>query len=234
MSDRLQFQGKLQEVVDFAKSKGQKIGLEEVEKHFEEDQLSKEQLQLVCEYLLAQKVAVTGFEKNNASLKEEKQEQKLEEVPVLGEEERKYVESYLSEIKEMRAESAAEMRMASLFPKVVEEAVKLNHPQVFIGDVIQEGNVWLVQALAEMPEAQDASIIDEARAGMQDLIEAQTEMKRQDKRMVEQVSELDEAIRSMTEELGRKVAVDELAERLGIKEEQIAEILKLAGEDVEN
>ena len=49
-----------------------------------------------------------------------------------------------------------------------------------------------------------------------------------------QVSELDEAIRSMTEELGRKVAVDELAERLGIGEEQIAEILKLAGEDVDN
>lgn len=234
MSDRLEFQGKLQRVLEFAKSKGQKIALEEVEKYFEEDQLSKEQLQLVCEYLLAQKVAVSGFEKNNASAHEEREEQKSEEVPALSEEERKYVESYLLEMKEIRAESAAEMRMASLFPKVVEEAVKLNHPQVFIGDVIQEGNVWLVQALVEMPEAQDASIIDEARAGMQALIEAQTEMKRQDKRMVEQVSELDEAIRSMTEELGRKVAVDELAERLEIKEEQIAEILKLAGEDVEN
>ena len=30
------------------------------------------------------------------------------------------------------------------------------------------------------------------------------------------------------------MAVDELAERLGIGEEQIAEILKLAGEDVDN
>ena len=138
------------------------------------------------------------------------------------------------ELKEMRADSEAEIRMASLFPKVVEEAVKLNHPQVFIGDVIQEGNVSLMQALSEMPEAQDISIMEEVRVGMLALIEAQTEVKRQDKRMVEQVSELDEAIRSMTEELGRKVAVDELAERLGIGEEQIAEILKLAGEDVDN
>ncbi len=234
MSDRLEFQGKLQGVLEFAKSKGQKIALEEVEKYFEEDQLNKEQLQLVCEYLLAQKVAVSGFEKNNASAYEEEQEQKSEEVPALSDEERKYVESYLLEIKEIRAESAEEMRMASLFPKVVEEAVKLNHPQVFIGDVIQEGNVSLMQALSEMPEAQDISIMEEVRAGMLALIEAQTEVKRQDKRMVEQVSELDEAIRSMTEELGRKVAVDELAERLGIGEEQIAEILKLAGEDVDN
>lgn len=234
MSDRLEFQGKLQGVLEFAKSKGQKIALEEVEKYFEEDQLNKEQLQLVCEYLLAQKVAVSGFEKNNASAYEEEQEQKSEEVPALSEEEKKYVESYLLEIKEIRGKSAEEMRMASLFPKVVEEAIKLNHPQVFIGDVIQEGNVSLMQALAEMPEAQDASIMKEVRAGMLALIEAQTEVKRQDKRMVEQVSELDEAIRSMTEELGRKVAVDELAERLGIGEEQIAEILKLAGEDVDN
>ena len=89
---------------------------------------------------------------------------------------------------------------ASLFPKVVEEARKLNHPQVFIGDVIQEGNVSLMQALSEMPEAQDAVVMEEVRAGMLALIEEQTEMKRQDKRMVEQVSELDEAIRSMTEE----------------------------------
>lgn len=234
MSDRLEFQGKLQGVLDLAKSKGQKIALEEVEKYFEEDQLSKEQLQLVCEYLLAQKVAVSGFEKNNAYAHEEKEEQKSEEVLALSEEERKYVESYLLEIKEIRAESAEEMRMASLFPKVVEEAVKLNHPQVFIGDVIQEGNVSLMQALAETPEAQDAFVMEEVRVGMLALIEAQTEVKRQDKRMVEQVSELDEAIRSMTEELGRKVAVDELAERLGIGEEQIAEILKLAGEDVDN
>lgn len=115
MSDRLEFQGKLQGVLDLAKSKGQKIALEEVEKYFEEEQLSKEQLQLVCEYLLAQKVAVSGFEKNNVSAHEEKEEQKSEEVPALSEEERKYVEFYLLEIKEMRAESAEEMRMASFF-----------------------------------------------------------------------------------------------------------------------
>ena len=167
-------------------------------------------------------------------MQEGEAEKESAELPTLSEEEQKYVESYLMELKEMRADSEAEIRMASLFPKVVEEAVKLNHPQVFIGDVIQEGNVSLMQALSEMPEAQDISIMEEVRVGMLALIEAQTEVKRQDKRMVEQVSELDEAIRSMTEELGRKVAVDELAERLGIGEEQITEILKLAGEDVDN
>lgn len=234
MSYRLEFQEKLQKVLELAKSGGQKITREEVENYFEEDCLSKEQLQLVCEYLLSQKVAVSGFEKNNTAVQGGEAEQEPAELPPLSEEEQKYVESYLMELKEMREDGEAELRMASLFPKVVEEARKLNHPQVFIGDVIQEGNVSLMQALSEMPEAQDALVMEEVRAGMLALIEEQTEMKRQDKRMVEQVSELDEAIRSMTEEMGRKVAVDELAERLGIGEEQIAEILKLAGEDVDN
>ena len=67
MSDRLEFQGKLQGVLELAKSKGQKIALEEVENYFEKDCLSKEQLQLVCEYLLSQKEADSGNPSYNRS-----------------------------------------------------------------------------------------------------------------------------------------------------------------------
>ena len=52
--------------------------------------------------------------------------------------------------------------------------------------------------------------------------------------MVEKVTELDEAIKSMKEEYGRKVSVDEVAERLGISEDEIEDILKLAGEEVKD
>lgn len=38
----------------------------------------------------------------------------------------------------------------------------------------------------------------------------------------------------MSEEMGRKVAVDEVAEKLGISEAQIADILKLAGEEIDS
>ena len=39
-------------------------------------------------------------------------------------------------------------------------------------------------------------------------LESQTEVKRRDHKMVEKVTELDEAIKSMKEEYGRKVSVD--------------------------
>ncbi len=50
--------------------------------------------------------------------------------------------------------------------------------------------------------------------------------------MVARVAELDEAIQSLKEEMGRKVSIDEVAERMGISEDEVEDILKLAGEDV--
>ena len=53
------------------------------------------------------------------------------------------------------------------------------------------------------------------------------------KKMVEKVAMLDEAIKMLTEELGRKVTIDELAVYIGMTEDEIEDILKLTGEDSE-
>lgn len=240
MSDRLEFRGKLQGILELAESQEKKITLEEVETYFEDEQLSQEQIDLVCDYLLSQKVAVSGYEKVGGILSGSKQvEPQEEQCPILTEEEQRYVESYLEELGEMKAESEEEARLLYYFPKVAELAVKITEPQVFLGDVIQEGNVSLMLALKESSsrndrEIEEQEVMDQVRAGMLALVEEQTEVKRQDKKMVEQVSELDETIQSMSEEMGRKVAVDEVAEKLGISEAQIADILKLAGEEIDS
>ena len=134
----------------------------------------------------------------------------------------------------MSEHSAEEVRMAYYLPKVVEEAVKLHHADVFIGDMIQEGNISLMLALKEIASGSDEEelILEEIRAGMLAMAEAQDETKRQDGKMVARVAELDEAIQSLKEEMGRKVSIDEVAERMGISEDEVEDILKLAGEDV--
>lgn len=66
------------------------------------------------------------------------------------------------------------------------------------------------------------------------MLESHTEEKRRDKKMVERVNDLDETIKNMKEEYGRKVSVDEVAERMGITEDTVEDILKLAGEEVKN
>ena len=69
-----------------------------------------------------------------------------------------------------------------------------------------------------------------AKESMQALLESQTETHLQDRKMVEKVNNLDEQIKKLTEEMGRKVSVDELVELMGVSEEEIEDILRLAGE----
>lgn len=227
MADRMEFKEKLEDIVTKAIAQGRKITVDEVKDFFEEDQLSKEQIGLVCGYLLSQKVAVSGYVQAQEFLGEAQEETTVE----LSAEEKTYIEEYMESLAQMKPITAKEEKLAQYLPKVVEEAKKLHHPDFFIGDMIQEGNVSLMVALETLEE--EAQILEEVRAGMLAAVEEQTETKRRDKKMVEKVSELDRVLEEMSEELGRKVAVDELAMQLGISEEQVADILKLAGEETE-
>ena len=138
------------------------------------------------------------------------------------------------DIEKMAKQTEEEVTLAYYLPKVVEEAVKLHMPGIFIGDVIQEGNVSLMLYLGENKKATEAEVLEQVRAGIRVMLESHTEEKRRDKKMVERVNDLDETIKSMKEEYGRKVSVDEVAERMGITEDTVEDILKLAGEEVKD
>ena len=210
MAGRLEFKEKLGDILKEAVAQGGEMQKEEVEKFFSEDGLSEEQIDLVCDYLLSQKVSVYGTE------------------------EQAYLVEYrrsIEEIQKKTAKEPMEEKMAYYLPKIVDEALKMHRGNVFLGDMIQEGSLSLVLALSQTEE--EEKIMEKVRAGIDVLLESQDETTRRDHRMVEKVSDLDQAIRDMTEENGRKVAVDEVADKLGITEAEIADILKLAGEEVE-
>lgn len=231
MAGKQEFRGKLYQILEVAESQGRKMSVEEVKKFFEEDELSEEQIGLVCGYLLSQKIAVSGYVKVDSIAKEQTEEK--EEKPKLTAEEQSYLTEYLREIGEMSRADEKDAQMAYYLPKVVEEAMRFHTEEVFLGDMIQEGNISLVMALADESLGEE-QIMNEVRAGIHALLESQSETRRQDEKMVKRVAELDEVITNMTEEYGRKVAVDEVAEELGMTEDEIADILKLAGEEVED
>ena len=60
MADRLEFKEKLAGILALAEGQNGKITVDEVEKYFEEDGLSQEQMNLVCDYLLSMKMADTN------------------------------------------------------------------------------------------------------------------------------------------------------------------------------
>ena len=244
--NKAEFLEKLSGLVQKAKNQESQITIDEVKTYFAKEDLTEEQMELVFDYLLAQKVVVKGYLKMDAS---EVEEEKI----TFTDEEEMYLKEYLEDLKAFKKEEDGEkevlwdkvawgddlarQRLIELYLlEVVEIAKEMYHPEVFLGDLIQEGNVGLIMGI-EMISGKDGAhefIVSQIKESIQALIEEHTELKSRDKKMVEKVSLLDESITSLTEELGRKVSIDELAVYMGMDEEEILDILKLTGEETED
>ena len=105
MSDRLEFREKLGGILQKAQGAQNVLSVREVEEYFAEDGLSREQMELVCDYLLSQKVAVKGYVKQGGTVTEKTEEQAEEHYT---EEEKRYLARYMEEIKTIKAEEAGE------------------------------------------------------------------------------------------------------------------------------
>ena len=244
MEARAEFLKKLNGLVAMAKGQGDQITIDEVKAYFADAALTEEQLELVFDYLLAQKVVVKGYIKMTEA---------TEEKLTYTEEEEAYLKEYLNDLQGFKEEKAGEKeslfakliggdvsaknRLTELYLKeVVTIAKEMYHPEIFLGDIIQEGNVGLIlglDMLVDMATAHE-TIVNQVKQCIQMLIEEHTEVKSRDNKMVEKVTMLDESIKALTEELGRKVTIDELAVYMGMTEEEIDDILRLMGEESED
>ena len=113
---------------------------------------------------------------------------------------------------------------------VNEKAIQVR--QDLVGDLIQEGNMSLLLALAEeIPEEGKADWMEERLlAGMESWVKEQTEQKYRDESMVEKVRKLEAAIRELSDDEEQKFSVEELAAYLDMDEEEIRAVLRLTSE----
>lgn len=256
MSKEHEFLEKLSLLKEKALGQDSRISQEEVQDFFAQDALNEEQMLMVYDYLLSQRITVTGYMKSQDIL----QEEGPAVAPYTSDEEA-YLKEYKEDLSALRVEKEGERkalfaaivagdgeargRLTELYlPVVLDIAVQMRHPEVFLGDLVQEGNVSLMLALEflkaerlvaeteEELEALDLRLKREIRQGIQVMIEEQTEMKRCDKKMEQQVNDLNDALHQLAEDKGRAVTLEELAEYMELTEEAILDIMKLAGEDL--
>ena len=245
MKGKTEFLKKLNDLVTVVRDKGNQITVDEVKTYFSGMDLNEEQIELVFDYLLTQKVVVKGYIKMDMPVSEETQ-------LVLTEDEEAYLKEYQEDLKAFKAitkeernelfekmikgDSHAKNRIVEIYlQNVIEIAKEMYHPEIFLGDLIQEGNVGLILGAELVTDTETAhqTITEQISQSIQMLIEEHTELSNRDKKMVEKVAMLDESIQTLTEELGRKVTIDELAVYMGMTEDEIDDILKLTGEETE-
>ncbi len=263
MADQLEFRSKLAGLLAVAVENDNKMTCEEVDAYFQADQLSHGQMELVYDYLLAQKVAVKGYVKQANSAGAESvgvgmDSQSSASGAEYSLEEEAYLAEYELDLQAIRGakpgeiaqlytlaksgDAQAKARITEIYlPLILEIGKSMHREELFLGDIIQEGNVSLMLALETMPQDLDTNLENalseyietEVREGIQMLIEETLELSSRDKQMVQKVSDLDETITKLTDDLGRKITIDEIALYMEIPEDEIMEILKLTGEEVE-
>lgn len=243
-SQEVLFAKTLEQVRKQAKEQGNCIEREQVEQAFASLSLSKEQLDLVFDYLEKHKIGIG---------------EPVDPDEYLSEEEVNYLEEYKKELallekvsegeKEaitlsaMAGEAQAQKKLIHIYlPQVVEIAKLYSGQGVFLEDLIGEGNVALtigVTMLGCLEHAKEAEgmlgkmIMD----AMEDYINENMAEEDKDKKVLSKVKKVARKAKELSEELRRKVTVEELSAETGMSENAIREAMQLSGytiEEIEN
>ncbi len=125
-------------------------------------------------------------------------------------------------------------------PEAMRIAMEMSDGQIPIEDLTQEAYVGLLIGINEVAEAEDTydalpltkTVEDAIRAQIEYAIREATELASQDEQLIAQVELLSRSIDEMTNELGTKPTVDEIANYMGVQQKTVLEILRLSGEEL--
>lgn len=240
MNRELLFAQTLEKVRNLAKEQGNCIMESQVQEAFAELDLSGEQLQLVYDYLLKHKVGIN---------------QPVNVDDYLSDEERNYLQDYLDElalleplsegekeavtISAMAGDLDAQAKLIEVFlPEVVEIAKIYTGMGVFLEDLIGEGNVALTMGVSmlgclEKPGEAQGMLAKMIMDAMEEFVAENADAKKADEKVADKVNKVMEKAKELSEELHRKVTVEELAAESRMSEKYIREAMRFSGNQIE-
>ena len=241
MNQEILFGKTLEQVKKTAKEQRNCISKEQVEEAFAPLGLSEEQMGMVYGYLHQHKIGIG-------------EPVDLEEY--LADEEKDYLDTYLNELQAlpdvssgerdaitlsaMAGDTDAQNRLTEIYLPEVAEIAKLYAGQgVYLEDLIGEGNVALAMgvtmlgALEHESEAQGmlGKMIMDA---MEEYIAENAEEAKKDRKIADKVNKVADAARELSEELHRKVTIEEVMEESGISRKAIEDAIRMSGGKIED
>lgn len=240
MDREIRFVKALEAVKAKAKEQNHCISKEQVEEAFAELTLSKEQMDMVYQYLRQHKIGI---------------DEQVDPDEYLEDEERDYLETYLEELKAlpevsdgekeaitlsaMAGDPDAQRKLMEIYLPEVAEIAKLYAGQgVFLEDLIGEGNVavtlgvTMLGALEHASEAQGMlgrMIMD----AMEEYITENADKNNKNKRIADKVNKVADAANELYEELHRKITIEELMEETGLSRKAIEDAIRMSGDKIE-
>lgn len=240
MNKEILFTNTLEQVKKTAREQGGCISRKQVEEAFGPLDLSGEQMAMVYEYLHQNRIGIG---------------EPVDPDEYLADEERDYMDTYLEELNAlpeltpgereaitlsaMAGDADAQRRIAEAYLPEVAEIAKLYAGQgVYLEDLIGEGNmavaigVTMLGALEHASEAQGmlGRMIMEA---MEEYIAQNAEETKKDQKIADKVNKVADAARELSEELRRKVTIEEVMAESGLSRKVIEDAVRMSGGKIE-
>ena len=240
MDREVLFAKTLEQVRKTAKEQGNCVSEAQIQEAFAPLGLDNDQLQLVFDYLVKHKVGIG---------------EPVDLDDYLTDKEKNYLQNYLDQlallpnytggekealiISAMAGETDAQKKLIEVYLRDVVDIAKIYTGQgVFLEDLIGEGNMALtigVTALGslETPAEADGMLGKLIMDAMEEYIQENADQEKLDKRALDKVNKVLKKAKALSEELHRKVTVEELAAETGMTEKAIRDAVRISGFQIE-
>ena len=240
MNREILFTNTLEQVKKTAEEQGGCISREQVEEAFAPLDLSGEQMTLVYDYLHQNRIGIG---------------EPVDPDEYLADEERDYLDMYLEELhalpeltpgeqeaitlSAMAGDRDAQHRLAEAYLPEVAEIAKLYAGQgVYLEDLIGEGNVAVAVGVTMLGALEHASEVQGMLGrmimdAMEEYIAQNAEETKKDQKIADKVNKVADAARELSEELHRKVTIEEVMAESGMSRRVIEDAVRMSGGKIE-
>ena len=217
------------------------ISKEQIDLAFSELDLDEKQLDMVYDYLKSHKIGVG----EDADFDED-----------LSQEEKNYLEDYIESLSSLNKLSDGELEAVQMsaiagdkdaqsslienyLPLVVDVARMYSEQGVYIEDLIGEGNVALTKGVTMLeavgePKEVEAFLYKMMLDAMEKIIQENLSEDAGMQKVLTLVNEVADKAKELSDDLRRKVTVEELMEETGWEEDKIRSAIKFSGDKIED
>lgn len=252
MDKKTMFNEALAKLVSYAKAHDNLITMEDVKSFFNGLIDDDSQYKLIYDYLSINKIEIKGFTPSDDNIFDDSHgmnaisENIAKDENGQSQEETDFIKMYMDDMDALQTVSDVEQAalvnkliagdasastplVESKLKKVADIAKKYCGKGVTFGDLIQEGNLELMVAVSEYTkECGDFNNYIDKRIeqGIRNVINSQINSDRIGQHLADKLNQLDNTTSKLSKELGRVPEISELADAMGITEDEASLLLK--------
>ena len=254
MDKKLEFNEALSALIEYATVNGNEITVENVHTYFDDILDSEEKFDAVYKYLLDNKIRITDLDTSKYATKSDDHHHENESAHDhdhhhgdSSEEEKMFLEMYMKELKDVPVISPEEKAILiekgcrgdrdsfsrlieAYLPTVMEYVDRFMGQGVRRGDLIQEGNLGLIEGIMNYDNSIDFDTfigvyIEKA---IKDAIDEELSVSRIAAHAADRANAISDATTELAQKLGREATIEELCEYMSLTEDEIRDVMKMS------